>query len=260
MHLQIHHIIPESEGGTDSENNLAPFCTECHSLVHGKMSMTKNISAVEIRIARDKIYELAESGQLHGAATLSKSERDEIASSIADRLSEQSNNKVSFSGKTIELLLASVSEQKPIQVIAEPVYEYPSRKLLDTVTVVRCGFQEFHFYKVKPPKLPHEVVELLSLGLIYEKGDVYQPTSKALEFFGIVSVKEEVPGFFIKKIKCQDCSLHFTILTWYEHKHNKSNVHCPKCGQNAGRFYISIQREAGFIFENVPGNATLYQD
>ncbi len=33
-HLELHHIIPKSRGGTNDESNLIKLCPECHGLAH----------------------------------------------------------------------------------------------------------------------------------------------------------------------------------------------------------------------------------
>ena len=33
-HLENHHIIPKSRGGTNDESNLIKLCSECHGLAH----------------------------------------------------------------------------------------------------------------------------------------------------------------------------------------------------------------------------------
>jgi len=40
-----HHIIPVGLGGTDDEDNIAPLCTDCHTMVHhvGATSMERII-------------------------------------------------------------------------------------------------------------------------------------------------------------------------------------------------------------------------
>jgi len=32
--MQVHHILPVSEGGEDSEDNLVTLCSSCHNSVH----------------------------------------------------------------------------------------------------------------------------------------------------------------------------------------------------------------------------------
>ena len=34
-HLQIHHVIPRSQGGRGTPHNLVCLCMKCHALVHG---------------------------------------------------------------------------------------------------------------------------------------------------------------------------------------------------------------------------------
>ncbi|MGM9661793.1 MAG: HNH endonuclease [Oscillospiraceae bacterium] len=33
--LQIHHVIPRSQGGTDFPHNLITLCWKCHAVAHG---------------------------------------------------------------------------------------------------------------------------------------------------------------------------------------------------------------------------------
>ena len=33
-HLELHHIIPKSRGGSDDANNLIKLCSKCHGLAH----------------------------------------------------------------------------------------------------------------------------------------------------------------------------------------------------------------------------------
>ena len=258
--LHIHHIVSRADGGSNSEDNLAPLCTECHGAVHSKMSMTKNISAEEIRMARDKLYELVQSGQLHGATTISESEIDGIANAISKKLNEHSENKFSLSRRATSILLAVVAEQESLEVIPMSVSTVGSNKPPEIITHLKCGLQQFYFGNLIYPELPNELKDLMRLELLKQNGSKFDLTSKALTFFDVISVDEGIPGYFVKKIQCDDCSLHFTILIWHLHKHKRGNLHCPECGQNAGRFYISVQREAGFIFQSVPGNASMYQE
>ena len=34
--IQIHHVIPRGEGGSDFPENLITLCWRCHALAHGK--------------------------------------------------------------------------------------------------------------------------------------------------------------------------------------------------------------------------------
>ncbi len=50
--VEIHHIVPQSEGGTDTEENAAPLCPNCHDTYGGNSQKRKRIKE-----ARDNWYE-----------------------------------------------------------------------------------------------------------------------------------------------------------------------------------------------------------
>jgi len=61
--------------------------------------------------------------------------------------------------------------------------------------------------------------------------------------------------FSMIKCKCQKCSLHFILFTWYPDKHNANNITCPECKCDNGRFDVWKEKVFRQIFEHVPGNA-----
>lgn len=52
-YLEIHHIIPQAEGGKDTEDNAAPLCPSCHATHGANPQMRK-----QIREMRDDWYEI----------------------------------------------------------------------------------------------------------------------------------------------------------------------------------------------------------
>lgn len=50
--MEVHHILPESEGGLDTINNAAPLCSSCHDLFGGNPEKRK-----QIRQMRDHWWE-----------------------------------------------------------------------------------------------------------------------------------------------------------------------------------------------------------
>jgi hypothetical protein len=50
--VEVHHIIPQSEGGDDTLDNAAPLCSNCHTLYGGNPELRK-----EIKDRRDHWYE-----------------------------------------------------------------------------------------------------------------------------------------------------------------------------------------------------------
>ena len=51
--VEIHHILPEAEGGLDTYENAAPLCSNCHTKYGGNPDLRK-----EIRLRRDHWYDL----------------------------------------------------------------------------------------------------------------------------------------------------------------------------------------------------------
>jgi HNH endonuclease len=56
--VEVHHIVPEGEGGSDEEDNAAPLCPSCHEIFGANPTKQKMI-----REARDWWYETC--GQLY---------------------------------------------------------------------------------------------------------------------------------------------------------------------------------------------------
>lgn len=53
--VEVHHIVPQKEGGEDTINNVAPLCSRCHDLYGDNPSKRK-----QIRQMRDHWYEVME--------------------------------------------------------------------------------------------------------------------------------------------------------------------------------------------------------
>jgi len=51
--VDVHHIIPEAEGGPDDEDNAAPLCGTCHDLYGGNPDLRK-----EIKLRRNQWFEI----------------------------------------------------------------------------------------------------------------------------------------------------------------------------------------------------------
>ena len=66
-------------------------------------------------------------------------------------------------------------------------------------------------------------------------------------------------GYLQVKVKCLECSLHFILCSHFLNLHTTRNIGCPECGQRNGRFLIWHETAAGFIFQAVPGNASLVE-
>jgi predicted HNH restriction endonuclease len=52
---EIHHIKPQREGGTDTDDNLIPLCLLCHTMVRkGQIVFDRNKLLSELKILLDK--------------------------------------------------------------------------------------------------------------------------------------------------------------------------------------------------------------
>ena len=69
INVQVHHIIPESEGGSDEIDNAAPLCANCHTWFGNNAKLRR-----EIRQMRDWWYEQMEK-QYPEEGTLNKLEK-----------------------------------------------------------------------------------------------------------------------------------------------------------------------------------------
>jgi len=57
--MQIHHIVPRSEGGSDSEENGIPLCFNCHAEVHSynpKQAIGRRIRPSELRKHKEQWF------------------------------------------------------------------------------------------------------------------------------------------------------------------------------------------------------------
>jgi hypothetical protein len=68
--IEVDHIIPESEGGPDTEDNGIPVCFDCHQEVkayNDKHSRGNKFRPEELYKRRDDAYKLVESGRIYDA-------------------------------------------------------------------------------------------------------------------------------------------------------------------------------------------------
>jgi hypothetical protein len=59
--VQVHHIIPQEEGGTDDIDNAVPLCPNCHDEVHGRYvrgRTTRTYTPGELKLHRQRTIEL----------------------------------------------------------------------------------------------------------------------------------------------------------------------------------------------------------
>ncbi len=64
VHLQVHHIVAQSDGGTDDSDNLIALCLTCHSDVHTTRPFTRRFTPSELKQHRDEVVRLVTDGRL----------------------------------------------------------------------------------------------------------------------------------------------------------------------------------------------------
>ena len=73
----------------------------------------------------------------------------------------------------------------------------------------------------------------------------------------VIPVAREQPGvYFIHRIKCLNCSLHFALYSWRKNLLMR-NYSCPECQHSftQGRYLWCREERHGDIFEEHPGKA-----
>ncbi len=73
LSVEVHHIVPQADGGSDDEDNAAPLCPSCHE-IYGANAQKRKF----IREARDFWYELCAKRYATDPARL-----DELSSLLA---------------------------------------------------------------------------------------------------------------------------------------------------------------------------------
>jgi hypothetical protein len=245
LSIQVHHIIEKSEGGTDNFDNLIPVCIQCHGYIHTTPHMTRKFTIKELKKCRDDVYEMVSTGKLPATRTMTRNELEAISALLADTL-RNLNSKEEIDEEALKFLCAVYSERSNIKIV----------RTLENLSIIVIGSQYFIPKEKFSGQYPKSIINLLSHGFIESKGDTLEITSKGMNL--VSKLVQTTATYTQKKVKCLNCSLHFIICSWDQDKHNSSSIYCPECGQNKGLFLVWTQQKFGFIFQDVPGNAMLY--
>lgn len=245
LSIQVHHIIERSDGGTDDFDNLIPVCIQCHGYIHTIPQMTRKFTTKEQKKCRDDVYEMVSVGKLPASRAMTRNELEVVSSILAETLSNSNNNE-ELSEEAMKLLSATLCEESSIKI----------NRFSEKASMIIIGNQHFIPKEKFVGQYPKSIIELLSQGFIESKGDTLEITAKGRNL--VSKLVQTTSTYTQKKIKCLNCSLHFIICTWDKDKHNSGSICCPECGQSQGLFLIWTQQKFGFIFQDVPGNAMLY--
>lgn len=114
IRLQVHHIAERCQGGTDDPDNLIALCLTCHTDVHTTAPFTRRFSAEELKLHRNRVYELVAQGNLPAGDRYNETpqEFEEIISLILMRLATMpaSEAKPSLLKAAAEILLKAAKD------------------------------------------------------------------------------------------------------------------------------------------------------
>ncbi|HAT7728841.1 TPA: HNH endonuclease [Enterobacter cloacae] len=244
LQIQIHHIVEQSEGGSNDEDNLIPICILCHSSIHTKMQMTKGFSREELKGHRDAVYDMVEKGKLPLQPQMTGEEMHALSAVVIETLKAEGKSK-DLSDRATEILLAVACEESPALI------ERTGGGFFITI-----NRQNFFFNSKNAKQYPEELFELAHAGFMSLDGGQSNITDAGLAH--VQKLVKTTAKYVEKKVKCMKCSLHFTIFSWFPAEHRADTLHCPECGQSEGLFLVWAQQKFGFIFDQVPGNSSLW--
>lgn len=103
LHLQVHHIVLSSEGGSDEPDNLIAVCLTCHCDVHTKAPFTRRFTPLELKGHRDAVYDLVAQGRLPSQVPGALAAAADAVKQLVSVKTEQ----VELSQTQIEILVAA---------------------------------------------------------------------------------------------------------------------------------------------------------
>lgn len=257
LHLQVHHIVERTEGGTDDLDNLIAICVSCHSDVHSNTKLTRRFSVKELQLHRDNVTRLVADGKLP-----SRSESlaiEEVSAAVIRRLKNDNSvtdsSDIGISVNALDVLLGAVSQQVPIYIqrpkqvpicIQGPKVDIPFQVIVG---------DKSHLPKADLPATalyPDFIIELVSNKLVAGNADELFVTEAGYAFAD--DILSANPNYTTIKVKCMHCGLHFVVCSWEQERHSADTLYCPECGQHQGNFSIWFQKMFGFICQMVPGS------
>ncbi len=131
LHLQVHHIQPREDGGSDEPENLIALCVNCHSSIHTKTCMTRHFTAAELQQHRENTIAFVREGRFVENSE-PPTNADAIVAAIFSALAKPAAPKVDILPEAIEILIMAANSGGTIL-----PYQY------DNGWVLVCGQKEF---------------------------------------------------------------------------------------------------------------------
>lgn len=131
-YVEIHHIIPEAEGGSNSEENAAPLCPYCHE-TFGSNPTKRNY----IRQARDNWYEICKKRYLSDPERL-----EEITNKLKQAATKEDLKKAVDSIATLLSDIVTNPRASPAEATEElsDVTASMSMAIIEKARCFRCGY------------------------------------------------------------------------------------------------------------------------
>lgn len=177
--VEIHHIEPQEEGGSDSEDNAAPLCPSCHE-TYGANRLKRKF----IREARDFWYEICEARYGSDAARLDEIER--LLKNIESHVKTSTSPLLPFS---LFYTLRHTTTEDAISLAFRHVKGYRSLKndLLQLKGTVRLGGSGVYNSIEFSPKHSHCTLDENQLESLVEGNSGFEsviknPTKTTIEF------------------------------------------------------------------------------
>jgi hypothetical protein len=98
--VEVHHLIPQSEGGPDSLENACPLCARCHDLAGGNPDKRKQLreirdfqweSNAKWQPSADTLAFHQKLDAIHSQLTASKSDQDRVLADIKSLMIAHNN-------------------------------------------------------------------------------------------------------------------------------------------------------------------------
>lgn len=121
--IQIHHIVPQAEGGAGDYENGIPVCLDCHAEIESRSNMGRRFTAAELREHRDRWFSTVRD---RPEVLLRASQTQSETGPLEALLAELDFNRLAVSGNQTEGFPPLVMEQFQRAIATNSISALPS--------------------------------------------------------------------------------------------------------------------------------------